>query len=117
MNRNPLVPYALIAVLGIGLMLFLSFKGLGDAEKIALGEEEPQEEVVQSPEEIYNGSCIGCHGGNYEGVAGPALLGVGDKLDLDQIKDILANGKGTMPPGLVPADQLDAMAEWLTTLK
>jgi len=47
---------------------------------------------------------------------GPSLKGTG--LSKDEVKDILTNGKGTgMPPGLVKAEQLDAMAEWVSKLK
>ncbi|PCK20730.1 cytochrome C', partial [Bacillus pumilus] len=35
MKRNPLIPFLLIAILGIGLTFFLSMKGLKDEEKIA----------------------------------------------------------------------------------
>ena len=33
MNRNPVMPFIIIMVFGIGLMFLLSFKGLGDAKK------------------------------------------------------------------------------------
>ena len=35
MNRNPVIPYILIFVFGIGLMFLLSFKGLGDMDELA----------------------------------------------------------------------------------
>lgn len=118
MNRNPIVPFVLIMVFGIGLMFFLSFKGLGDHEEIAKdheGGEEKTEEVAANPEDIYKKSCIGCHGDAYQGGMGPALKGI--TKSKDEIKDILVNGTpGGMPAGLVPGNE-EAMAEWLTTLK
>lgn len=33
MNRNPLIPFLLIAIMGIGLVFILSIKGLYDAKK------------------------------------------------------------------------------------
>ncbi|PLR85919.1 cytochrome C [Bacillus canaveralius] len=120
MNRNPLIPFALIAVLGIALMFFLSVKGLGDAEEMANkaeGGEEQADTASANPEEIYQKSCIGCHGGDYQGGAGPALKGVGDRLSQEEIADIVVNGKGNMPPGLVAQDQAPAMAEWLAGIK
>lgn len=122
MNRNPLIPFALIAVVGIALMFFLSFKGLGDGEELAKEKEgggEKTEEVASSnPEDLYNAKgCIGCHGDQYQGAVGPKLSGIGDKYSQDEIKDILVNGKGSgMPAGLV-AGQEDAMAKWLSELK
>jgi len=119
MNRNPVIPYILIMVLGIGLIFFLSIKGLGDADEMANGGEgEKTDEVAANPEDIYKNKCLSCHGDQYQGVVGPTLKGLSDKYDANQVKEILANGLGTgMPGGLVPADQLDAMSEWLLNLE
>ena len=35
MKRNPVIPFVIIMVFGIGLMFLLSFKGLSDAKQIA----------------------------------------------------------------------------------
>lgn len=121
MNRNPIVPFIVIMVFGIGLMFLLSFKGLGDAEDLAKeaegGGEKTEETAAANPEDIYKQSCVGCHGDQYQGVVGPKLKGVGDKLSEDEIKTILTDGKGTMPGGLVPADKTGDMAKWLAGLK
>ncbi len=118
MNRNPLIPFGLIFVFGIGLMFLLSFIGLGNMDEIAKGgEEAPQEETVAaSPEEIYKGKCSACHGADFGGGAGPALTGVGDRLAPEEIESILVNGKGIMQGGLVPNEQLDDMVAWLSEL-
>lgn len=122
MKRNPVIPFIIIMMFGIGLMFMLSFKGLGDAKNIAKeaegGGEQTGEQVAASPEELYKtNSCIGCHGGNYEGGMGPKLAGVADHLSVDEVKDIIANGKGSMPGNLIPADSIDAMAEFIHGLK
>ncbi|QPC46908.1 cytochrome c550 [Mangrovibacillus cuniculi] len=119
MNRNPLVPFLLIAILGIGTMFFLSIKGLGDAEEIAAEHEGGGEEQASTeefdPATFYASNCASCHGGNYEGGFGPALAGT--ELSAEKIKDILQNGQGQMPAGLVPEENLDAMTEWILTLE
>ncbi|MEH7353182.1 cytochrome c [Neobacillus drentensis] len=121
MNRNPVIPYILVFVFGIVLVFFLSFKGLGDMEEVAKDKGEGKgggktEVAASNPEDIYKSTCIGCHGDQYQGGVGPSLKGTG--LSKDEVKDILTNGKGTgMPPGLVKAEQLDAMAEWVSKLK
>ena len=122
MKRNPIMPFVLIMVMGIGLMFFLSFKGLGDAKQVADEGKEGKggaktEQTASSPEEIYKASCIGCHGGAYEGGMGPALKGIGEKVSADEIKDTLKNGRGAMPPGLVPDEKVDEMTKWLSELK
>lgn len=119
--KNPIMPFILIMVLGIGLMFMLSFKGLGDAKKVAEGDKEggageKTEQTAATPEEIYQANCLGCHGGSYEGGMGPALKGVGDKKSEDEIKTIIKDGKNAMPDGLVPEEKLDEMTKWLSEL-
>ncbi|RLQ98196.1 cytochrome c550 [Falsibacillus albus] len=124
MNRNPVIPFVLIMVLGIGLIFFLSIKGLGDADEMAKGKKEggaKQEQASSGefdPKDFYAQTCASCHGQNYEGGYGPSLKGVGDRYSKDEIKDIIQHGKGgKMPSGLVSAENADAMADWLMKLK
>ena len=48
---------------------------------------------------------------------GPALTGVGDRRSADEIKDIIINGKNSMPGGLVKEDQAENMVKFLQGLK
>ncbi|WP_078379671.1 cytochrome c550 [Sutcliffiella halmapala] len=113
MNRNPLIPFAFIAVLGLGLMFLFSFIGLDQAEKIASGDDG--EPVELTAEELYQqNSCIGCHGNDLAGGAGaPALVDVGDRLSPEEIKEVIINGQGTMPAGLANPQEAEVLAEWL----
>lgn len=122
MKRNPIIPFLLIMILGISVMSLMSFKGIGDMKEIASekeGGKEKTEEAAAAPEELYQQKgCIACHGGDYQGVgSNPALIGVADRLSHDEIADILVNGKGTMPEGLLTEEQAPEMAEWLSSLK
>jgi cytochrome c550 len=122
MNRNPIIPFVLIMVFGIGLMIALSFKGLGDAKEMAKekengGKEKTEQTAAGSPEDIYKANCMSCHGDQYQGAVGPALKGVGDRLSEDDIKNVLTNGRGAMPGGLVEEGKIDEMAKWLAGLK
>ncbi|KRF49744.1 cytochrome c550 [Peribacillus frigoritolerans] len=122
MKRNPVMPFIIIMVFGIGLMFLLSFKGLGDAKDLAKEKEggektEETENASASPEDIYKQNCISCHGDAYQGGVGPALKGVGDRLSVDEVKNVITNGRGAMPPGLVEEQNIDAMAEYIHGLK
>ncbi|MBM7584707.1 cytochrome c550 [Bacillus pakistanensis] len=123
MNRNPIIPFILIMVMGIGLVFFMSLEGLNNSKEMAEEEKKQEEgggETAEGgafdPEAHYQSTCISCHGENYEGGAGPALKGVGERLSDEEIKSTLKNGKGAMPPGLVQDENLDAMAKWLKSL-
>lgn len=120
MNRNPIMPFVVIMVVGVLAMFLFSFKGIDDSKKladeIANGGKEQTEQAASNPEDIYQQNCISCHGDQYQGGVGPALKGVGDRLTKEGIEDIVVNGGVTMPPGLVPADKAGDVAEWLMGL-
>ncbi|MGE5701291.1 MAG: YqzM family protein [Clostridia bacterium] len=70
------------------------------------------------PEATFKANCASCHGQNLEGIAGPNLTKVGSKLDAKGISDIIKNGRGGMPPGMLKkADEIKAVAEWLAAKK
>jgi len=122
MGKNPIIPYILIFALGIGLIFFMSLYGLEQKSEIAgQGEEEVTEEAPSSAEfdaeAVAQGKCIGCHGGDLTGGMGPGL--VGTTLSKDEIKNIIKDGTGGgMPAGLVTDDaELDAMADYILSLK
>ncbi len=77
------------------------------------------ETAAVDAEAIVNKSCITCHGGNLEGKGGaPALNKVGDHMSETEIRDVIVNGRGGMPPGLIKDEaELDAVAKWLAEKK
>jgi menaquinol-cytochrome c reductase cytochrome b/c subunit len=65
-------------------------------------------------------SCMGCHGKNMEGVAGPNLQKIGSKYDANQIAEIIKNGKPpAMPGGMFKGsdEDLKKLAEYMASLK
>ncbi len=125
MRGKPLYGYATIGIVGILLMVVLSFVGVNEKNaRLALeGEEggQPAQETVDTTdpmalgEQAYKNSCIGCHGGNFDGPMA-SLVGLADKYTLEEVKQIIIDGiPGTsMPGGLIPSqEQVDALAEYL----
>lgn len=118
MKRNPLIPFALIAVLGIACMFIFSFEGLYKSKELAEGEKNGGKQAqAATPEEIVKQSCTSCHGEQLQGAVGPNLQKIGGKLSKDEIQEIIVNGKGNMPGGMVPAEQASEVAEWLAKKK
>ncbi|GAA4718138.1 YqzM family protein [Brevibacillus fulvus] len=69
-------------------------------------------------EAVFKANCASCHGQNLEGVVGPNLTKVGSKYNAEQIMDIIKNGKGGMPPGVLKKQpEIQAVAEWLAEHK
>ncbi|MGO4887210.1 c-type cytochrome [Anaerobacillus sp. MEB173] len=115
MKGKPLYPWAVTAVVGIVAMIILSFVGLGQMPtEEAEGDAPPAEEQAtdatgtDGPE---LGSCVGCHGGDLSGGAGPALIGT--DLSHDEIVDTIINGATGMPGGLVSEAEADAIATYI----
>lgn len=72
---------------------------------------------ASAAEEVYKQSCASCHAADLSGGAGPDLTAVGADYSADEIEDIINNGIGTMPAGLVPADDATLLANWLADMK
>lgn len=130
MQKNAIVPYILIMAFGIGLIFFLSLEGANNQEEIAAEHAEEEggtggedqgndggstDSVEFDPEAQAQQSCVSCHGSSYEGGVGPSL--VDTELDQAGIEDIIANGKGAMPGGLIEEENIPAMAEWILSLE
>lgn len=121
MQKNPIVPFILIMAFGIGLIFFLSIQGVDKKEEIASGHEEGAKEeggetAEFDAEAVAQGKCISCHGGDLAGQGNfPSL--VDTKLSQEEIAEVITNGKGAMPPGLVDAANVEAMAEYIHTLE
>lgn len=119
MKKN-IIPFAIIAIVGVFAAVIVYYIGVGQREDIQLAEENGGEVVEDGgdgtidPEAIFASSCASCHGANLTGGVGPDLSAVGGKLSADEIQDIIINGVGTMPGGLVGAEEAAALAEWLS---
>ncbi|QCR33634.1 cytochrome c551 [Lysinibacillus sp. SGAir0095] len=69
-------------------------------------------------EELVNANCISCHGGNLEGMGNtPSLADVGGRLSEEEIHDVIVNGRGGMPKGLLQGEDAEAAAAWLAQQK
>lgn len=129
MSKNPVVPYILIFALGIGLIFFMSMYGIDQQKEIADADsEEATEEGTDGEDDAAEGEtsdfdaeavtqqkCITCHGGDLEGNIGPSLHG--EDKDPEEIHDIIKNGKGGMPAGLIEDENIDDMVDYILTLK
>lgn len=118
MRNNPVVPYILIMVFGIGLIFFLSLHGTGNKEEIAAdknGEATTEESSGGDDGKALVQTCTTCHGGDLKGNIGPNLL----EQDPDHIVDVLVNGiEGTpMTPGMKTEAEAKQIADYIQTLK
>lgn len=110
MKNNPLIPYVLIVVFGIGLIFFMSFMGAADKNS---ADENHGSTAEISGEEVAQKNCISCHGGDLQGQGTtPAITG----LDAEHIKEVALNGQGNMPAILKSDAEAQAVAEYISGL-
>lgn len=114
--RNPIIPYAIIAIVGLFAVIIISYFGVNQRE--AIQNPEAAEETSADPDEIFKASCASCHGSDLTGESAPDLTQVGQHLSEDEIKDIIINGtEGGMPGGLVDNEQAAILADWLKDME
>ena len=75
-------------------------------------------ETTDASEQVAQQRCATCHGGNLQGMGNtPALNDVGSRYSEEEILDIIVNGQGSMPGGLVKGEDAEALAAWLAEKK
>ena len=100
-----------------GSMLVLAACG-GEKESESSNNSGTSDTVnVSDAEKIYNQKCSNCHGGDLSGGVGPNLATIGGRLSQDEIEQVIANGQGAMPKGLIDDAEATAVAEWLAAKK
>ncbi|MFD2630850.1 cytochrome c550 [Oceanobacillus kapialis] len=129
MRKNPVIPYALIALFGILAVVVISIIGLDQREEIQQAEEQGEQSqegggessegesaeggTTEDPEAIFESNCASCHGADLSGGAGPNLTQVGSRLSEDEIQNIIINGQGSMPAGMATEQEAEVLAAWL----
>lgn len=120
MKKNPVIPYLVIAIIGVLAVIVISFVGAEQREAIQNEEEGTEQsaeggegEVSGDPEAAYANSCASCHGADLTGGMGPDLTTIGSKYSSEEIADIINNGKGAMP-ALGLGEEATVIADWLS---
>jgi cytochrome c551 len=108
-----------INILLAGCLVFLLFYYEGPEHAAKAGGETAGGETAstEKAEEIASTSCMTCHGENLKGGAGPALDKIGSKYAQSDIENIIKNGKGAMPAGVITPEEAKIVAEWLVQKK
>ena len=111
---NSLKKKLLGAIFGAVLVLGACGGGDDNADDAAAPEGET---ASVDAEAVVNTSCITCHGGNLEGASGPAIDTIGADMSEAEIHDVIINGQGGMPGGIIEGEEADAVAKWLAEKK
>lgn len=118
----------LLLALGLGTTLALAACGGSDdssssdssstKEESTMNDDSSKTETAVDAEKIFANNCASCHGNNLEGNVGPNLTKIGSKYSSEEIQEIIKNGKGQMPAGILKEDEeIVAVADWLAEKK
>lgn len=78
-----------ILMLVFAISALLAACGSNDAKEEKTDNSSKTEATASEGEELYQQSCVGCHGKDLEGVSGPNLQEVGGKYDEEKLKALL----------------------------
>lgn len=108
-----------VNILLAGFLIFLLFYYEGIEHPANAGGQTTGGETAsaEKAEEITSSNCITCHGENLKGGAGPALTKIGSKYAQGDIENIIKNGKGAMPAGIISPEEAKIVAAWLAQKK
>jgi polyvinyl alcohol dehydrogenase (cytochrome) len=67
---------------------------------------------------IYAANCAACHGADGSGGAGPDLRGIGEMHTLDELIQVITNGRGDMPAwnDELSAEEIRAVAQYVSEI-
>ncbi len=75
-------------------------------------------DTASAAEDVYQKSCMACHGGNLDDGSAPDLSAIGASYSAEEIEDIIENGIGGMPAQKqVSDDDRELLANWLADKK
>lgn len=118
MKRNPLIPFALIAIIGLVLAVVISYWGAHIVNQQQAAKKGGQtQQAAEQPQKIFAQNCAACHGQNLQGGAGPNLQHIGSQLSKARILHQIKNGGGGMPANVIQGAQAEKVAEWLSKKK
>lgn len=100
-----------------GSVLVLGACGGGDDAGKDTGSTDSGSSVAVDAEAVVQQKCISCHGDNLQGASAPALDKIGAELSETEIHDIIIDGQGGMPGGLIKGEDAEAVAAWLAEKK
>ncbi|SFB21678.1 MULTISPECIES: cytochrome c551 [unclassified Bacillus (in: firmicutes)] len=63
-------------------------------------------------QKLFEQKCSACHGVDLAGGVGPKLKGT--SLSKEEIENIIHNGRGAMPKGLLEGEDASKVAEWVS---
>ncbi|WP_257143996.1 cytochrome c551 [Bacillus sp. AFS002410] len=107
----------LLAFVTGGMLLTMAACGSNNNNNTSDTKDSSEPASVANGEKFFKQTCASCHGGNLEGIIGPSLKKVGAKYSEKDIENIIHDGRGSMPSGVLKGNEAKSVAMWLATKK
>ena len=108
----------LYGIICVALLGFITACGGGDEKtEQDTTPTEQQEQTADAGDALFQQSCSSCHGGDLVSGSAPHLDKIGAKYTKAEIEEIILNGKGGMPAGILKGEDANAVASWLADKK
>ncbi len=91
-------------VKGILYILTQEHASVYKLEKVEPPKIELSENDLNKVKGYYVANCLSCHGDKMQGLTGPSLINIGQRIFYDEFKNIVQNGSGRMP-GIIHVDE------------
>lgn len=114
----------------ISLILIIAAYGLAEMSKKKVDKKEigsgintdPSSEgydVIAHGSAVYSANCVSCHGDDGKKMLNNATDLTASGLTVDEKKEVIINGRGSMPPykTVLSAEDINAVAEYTASLK
>ena len=89
---------------GILYILTQEYASIYKLHKVEPPKIDLSENDLKKVKGFYTANCLSCHGDNMQGLAGPPLVNIGQRIFYDEFKNIVQNGRGRMP-GITHVDE------------
>ncbi|OSZ76991.1 quinoprotein glucose dehydrogenase [Chitinophagaceae bacterium IBVUCB2] len=82
---------------GILYILTQEYASVYKLSKVEPPKIDLSENDLKKVKTFYTANCQSCHGDNLQGLSGPSLANIGQRIFYDEFKNIVQNGRGRMP--------------------
>jgi quinoprotein glucose dehydrogenase len=89
---------------GIMYILTQEYASIYKLNKVVPPKIDLSENDLNKVKIFYTTNCQSCHGDKLQGLVGPSLVNIGQRVFYDEFKNIVQNGRGRMP-GLIHVDE------------
>ncbi|MGZ5221135.1 MAG: outer membrane protein assembly factor BamB family protein [Chitinophagaceae bacterium] len=89
---------------GILYILTQEYASIYKLQKVEPPKIDLSENELEKVKGFYTANCLSCHGDKMQGLVGPSLVNVGQRIFYDEFKNIVQNGRGRMP-GIIHVDE------------